>query len=109
MKVHISKIKNIIIKTHILAVFIFAVFLIKLKIINQNKKIGVKGNLEIINKGQIYPIKSDQKNISYNKCYDVLDNPNIRIKHLIITRFLILFYKKYGFPLKLYRKNLYFK
>ena len=89
----------------ILEIFIFVIFLIKLKNINQNKSLEKKGNLKNINKEQIYPNKSEQKNISYFKCYAFSDNPNIRIIHLIITRFLILFYKQYGFPLKLYRKD----
>ena len=42
---------------------------------------------------------------SFNKCYLPFNDSNIKIIHLIITRFLIEFYKLYGFPNKLYEKD----
>lgn len=51
------------------------------------------------------PIKPEKINISYKNCHLYLDNSNIRIIHLIITRFLMLFWKKDGFPNKLFRED----
>ena len=61
--------------------------------------------LKISNKGQINLIESENKNILFNKCYSFLDNSNIRVIHLIITRFLIVSYSQYGFPNKLFRED----
>lgn len=43
--------------------------------------------------------------LSDSQCYLSYENNNIKIMHLIITRFMIEFYEFHGFPKKLYRKD----
>ena len=77
-------------------IFVIYIFIIYEKL-NQNIINKQKGNLKMRNK-----IFSQNK---FNKCYSLLDYSNIRIIHLIFTRFLIPFYKYDGFPEKIYKKD----
>ena len=64
-------------------------------------------NLKIKEKNQESEI-FDQKIINsnhYEKCYLPSENMNIKISHLIITRFLIEFFYENGFPEKLYKED----
>ena len=66
-----------------------------------------KNNSEKLNKtneGPIFLFNSEKNKSSYKKCYLSLDNSNIRIIHLIITRFSIDFYNKI-FSKKIYRED----
>ena len=65
----------------------------------KNRIIKIKENISINTN------KSSEINALNNKCYLLLDNSNIKIIHLIITRFLVLFYRKYGFPQKMYKDD----
>ena len=68
-----------------------------------NQKIISKDNINKLNKPIDDPLNIIRPNnnlISYKKCY--LSLVNIRIIHLIITRFLIEFYHSNEFPKKLY-------
>ena len=56
------------------------------------------------NEGPITLFTSEKNKSSYKKCYLPLDNSNIRIIHLIITRFSIDFYNKI-FSKKIYRED----
>ena len=101
--------KNITLKIFILTILInISFFMIEINIIPNNKNYTNKDKtkkLTKINEISINQIESKEMNISNRKCHLLLENLNIRIMHLIITRFLIIFYGKYGFPNKLYRKD----
>lgn len=64
-----------------------------------------KEKLNKINEGPINTINSEKINISYKKCYFSLDNSNMKIIHLIITRFIIEFYKIKEFSKKIYKED----
>ena len=49
--------------------------------------------------------KSQNSNISVEKCYVSPDDSNLKIIHFIITRFLIEFWPFRGFPILIYRKE----
>lgn len=49
--------------------------------------------------------KNDNINTINNKCFMSPDNSGLKIIHFIMTRFLIEFYKAYGFPKKLYNED----
>ena len=103
----------VILKFLILVLIILIIFFIissKIDEIKENKKISEYNNHEKIE--TIY--KVDKNNASDNiyffnktiqKCYFSSFETNIKIIHLIITRFLIRFYELYGFPNKLYTKE----
>ena len=95
-----------------LIIFIFVLFFMTVlnfvqsnKIIQNyiNKKRSKNSNKA--NERPIKTLKSEKINISYKKCYFSMDNSNIRIIHLIITRFLMEFYNLNEFPKKIYRKD----
>lgn len=93
-----------------LTLFIFVLFfksfisLIKSIKFNQNfTNKNKKGELNKTNKGPIIILKSEKIKISYKKCYLSLDNPNLRIIHLIITRFIIEFIRE--FKKKIYKED----
>ena len=79
---------------YLLILIIFILFFITFSNTNNQKKIN-KDRMNIINTK-----KSAKINNSYNKCY--LSMVDIRIIHLVITRFLIEFYHNVLFPKKLY-------
>ena len=60
-------------------------------------------NNKNVNKKEKLNVKEKILNASYKKCYTY--NSKVRIIHLIITRFLIEFWKENDFPKKLYRKD----
>jgi len=84
-----------------LFLFLFTTYNIKTyhKIISKDKI----GKLNKSDENPINSIKSKKNIILYNKCY--LSLVNVRIIHLIITRFLIEFYHKNEFPKKLYAED----
>lgn len=49
--------------------------------------------------------KFDKFNNNFDKCYYSSDNYNLKIIHLIITRFMIEFHPYDGFPKKIYEKS----
>ena len=51
------------------------------------------------------PIIIEQMNKSKEKCYLPSDNSNLKIIHLIFTRFMMEFFKENGFPKKMYEKD----
>lgn len=75
--------------------------------VNPKKIFIEKEKVNLLNE---FNIDSNWKNInnntnSFNNCYIPLNNANISIIHLIITRFFIEFYGLFGFPKKLFRKD----
>ena len=62
-------------------------------------------NNKNVNKKEILNVKEKILNTSYKKCYLSTYNSKVRIVHLIITRFLMEFWKANDFPKKLYRKD----
>lgn len=83
--------------------------LIFINIIN-NKKINHKININFseklnITKDNLDSYKSEIINISDKTCYFFPHNSNLRIIHLIITKFLLEIYKLNGIPKKLYRED----
>ena len=62
-------------------------------------------NRYLINKKDINIINSKKVNIFSEKCYFSPDNSNLKIIHLIITRFMIEFWKKYNFDKIIYNES----
>ena len=75
--------------------------LIDIKILQKNIIIT---NNQNIKKGIINKLKKGE-NAPEKKCHISSDNSNLKILHLIITRFMIEFYHKNDFPKKLYKKE----
>jgi len=102
IKVYLLKLKNF----FLIILTIFFIFITyKIKI---SKNIIRKNKLEKLNKsneGPINAIKSKNNSISYQKCYISL--VKVRTIHLIITRFLIEFYKKMNFQKNYIQKNIF--
>lgn len=60
----------------------------------------------IISKNNAFNMdKSDKINISSQKCYQPSDNSNIKIIHLIITRFILEYWSPHNFPKRIYNKD----
>lgn len=94
----------------LLCIFIFLLFLNDIK--RFRRKIL---NSEFIDPGNLYKSnirnssnisrKNDNNKTINNKCFMSPNNSSLKIIHFIITRFLIEFYKAYGFPKKLYDED----
>ena len=93
----------------ILIIFIFF-FNVSIIFLQRNEYKNIIGNLNKINESVSNSIQKEKKNIasylniSNQKCYLSLDNSNIKIIHLIMTRFLIEFLSK-SFSKNLYKKD----
>lgn len=91
---------------YLLILTFFLLFLFIEDAIKINQKIINKDNIDKLNKSIDDPLNAIRPNnnlISYKKCY--LSLVNVRIIHLIITRFLIEFYHSNEFPKKLYAEE----
>ena len=64
-----------------------------------------KDKLQKLNEANKDSIEQNKLSISFKKCYFPFNNPNIRIIHFIITRFLIEFGKSEEFNKNLYDKK----
>ena len=95
---HHHKYIKYILKKKLIILIIMTVYLFSSNLLENNikKYINTKknDNLNLIVKGR------DTKS-KYNECYISSYNSDIKILHLIITRFLIKFYRLNGFPKKL--------
>ena len=61
--------------------------------------------LIFINIYSTYIIKSRKENITFEKCYFAPDDSNLKIIHLIITRFMIGFWNLDDFPKRIYKND----
>ena len=96
-------------------IFLFILYFIMISI-KSNNLIGIynfskeKTNFKNENSNNIFRNNSnsnESKNVDvyFNKCYIPPDNSNIKIIHLIITRFMIEYWKADDFPRKMYNKD----
>ena len=94
-------------KKRLLYFIIFTVILfVTLIVFNSNKIRKYLINNNISTKKNI-PNTNISKNINIplEKCYLLSDNTNIKIIHIIITRFIICFWNYDDFPQKIYKKD----
>ena len=85
-------------KKYLFSLLILTILLFFFVLPNKFKQ---KKNKDFLKK--INTISSIEMNNSYQKCYITL--ANLKIIHLIISRFLIEFYHENDFPKKLYEKD----
>ena len=83
-------------------IILYALFIIINKINQGNKYIN---NFKGINSFKIDRFGKGRANNKNNKCFISFINPNLRIAHFILTRFLMRFWNLNGFPEKMYSQE----
>lgn len=95
-------ISKVIILSYIIILYILLIIKIQINL-NNIDKVSIKKSDNI--KSYINENCSTKDNKENNKCFISFDNPNLRIAHFILTRFLINFWKGNGFPNKMYTQD----
>ena len=88
-----------------LTIFFFYIIIQDRKINKESRNLDKTTNKKKVDKSPINIVKKEKMYLPYNeKCYLSLENSNLKIIHIIFTRFLMSYYKINGFPKKLKSK-----